>query len=170
MDLNQAIESAVTISRNEWRYVAETVLELDRTLQPVSCYPADLNQVLLNLIINASHAIENVVGPEPEEKGRITISTSHGEDWVEIRVSDTGSGMPEEVRERIFEPFFTTKEVGKGTGQGLAICHSVIVEKHGGALSCETAPNKGCAFVIRLPGRVSEDAAARRSNSNHGDS
>jgi PAS domain S-box-containing protein len=150
VDLNRAIESTLTVSRNEWKYVAEMVTRLDPDLPPVPCLPGELNQVILNLVVNAAHAIAEVV-TEGADKGTITVSTRPCGDWVEIRVQDTGGGIPESIRSRIFDPFFTTKPVGQGTGQGLAIAHSVIVEKHGGAIEFETELGKGTTFIIRLP-------------------
>ncbi|MGD9084582.1 MAG: HAMP domain-containing sensor histidine kinase, partial [Desulfobacterales bacterium] len=85
------------------------------------------------------------------EKGIITISTRQSQNWAEIRISDTGAGIPEHIRHRIFDLFFTTKEPGRGTGQGLAIAHSVIVDKHDGSIDIETEENNGTTFVIRLP-------------------
>ena len=151
IDINQAIESTVTISRNEWKYVAEMETDLDRDLPPVLCLAGELNQVILNLIVNASHAIADVVGDGSGGKGTITIGTRRDGDWVEIRVTDTGAGIPEGIRSRIFDPFFTTKQVGRGTGQGLSIAHSVVVDRHGGEISFETETGKGTSFLIRLP-------------------
>ena len=151
VDINTSIESTVTICRNEWKYVAEMVTDFDSSLPPVLCLPGELNQVFLNLIINAAHAIGDVVGEDAAEKGTITVGTRRRGDWVEIFVQDTGGGIPDEIRDRVYDPFFTTKEVGKGTGQGLAIARSVIVDKHGGALSLETERGVGTTFTIRLP-------------------
>lgn len=151
INLNQAIESTITVTRNEWKYVAEIAVDFDDSLPPVPCIGGELNQVILNLIINASHAIADVAGDGSKNKGKITIATRHIDEWAEIRISDTGVGIPENLRSRIFDPFFTTKDVGKGTGQGLAIAYSVIVEKHGGALEFETKENAGTTFIIRLP-------------------
>ncbi len=151
IDLNKAIESTVTVARNEWKYVAELETDLDPSLPPVPCLPGEFNQVILNLIINAAHTIADVVGRGGETKGRIRVTTRRDGDWVEIRVADTGTGIPEAIRSRVFEPFFTTKEVGKGTGQGLAIAHNVVVKKHGGTISLETEVGKGTTFIIRLP-------------------
>lgn len=150
-DLNQAIANTIAIARNEWKYTAEMVTEFDETLPPVPCLLGELNQVLLNLIINATHAIADVVGTNTGAKGTITISTRHEANEVVIRVQDTGKGIPEEIRARIFDPFFTTKEVGRGTGQGLAISHAVIVEKHGGSIHFESKVGHGTTFIIRLP-------------------
>ena len=101
--------------------------------------------------MNAAHAIGEVVGDSSARKGIITISTKHEDDWATIRIHDTGPGIPEAIRSRIFDPFFTTKKVGKGTGQGLAIVHSVIVEKHGGTITLETEVGQGATFIVRLP-------------------
>ncbi len=151
IDINNAIESTITIARNEWKYVAEMKTDFDPDLELVLCLAGEFNQAILNMIVNAAHAIADVVNEGSEEKGVITISTSMDGDWAEIRVNDTGSGIPEEIRSRIFDPFFTTKEVGEGSGQGLAIAHNVIVEKHGGTITCETEVGKGTTFIIRLP-------------------
>ena len=151
VDINKAIESTVTVARNEWKYVAEMMTEYDPSLPLVPCLPGDFNQVILNLIINATDAISEVVGDGSSGKGSIKVSTHHKGNWAEIRISDTGTGIRDEIRSKIFDPFFTTKKVGKGTGQGLAISHSVIVDKHKGTLNFETEAGKGTTFVIRLP-------------------
>lgn len=157
-DLNKAIESTVTVASNEWKYVAEVVADYDENLPAVPCLAGEFNQVILNMIVNASHAIADVVGDGSDGKGTITISTRLNGDFAEIRIGDTGAGIPEDIREKIFDPFFTTKEVGKGTGQGLAISHSVIVDKHNGAIDVESVLGKGATFIIRLP--VSETIGA----------
>jgi signal transduction histidine kinase len=160
IDLNKAIESTITVARNEWKYVAEVVTEFDPALPTVSCLQGDMNQVFLNLIINAAHAITDVVGDGTLEKGIIRVSTRLDDVSAEIRVSDTGTGIPDRIRAKIFDPFFTTKEVGKGTGQGLAIAHNVVVDKHGGTIKCESEVGKGTTFVIRLPINASVVEAA----------
>src|ERR1051326_6412877 len=142
-DINRAIESTVTVARNEWKYLADLVLDLDASLPLVPCLPGDFNQVILNMIVNAAHAISDVLPPGSDAKGTITISTRRDGDWAEIRIQDTGTGIPEAARPKIFDLFFTTKEVGKGTGQGLAIAHAIIVEKHGGSIHFETEMGKG---------------------------
>jgi len=150
VDINHAIENTLTVARNEWKYVAEVACDLQPDLPEVMCQPGELNQVLLNLIVNAAHAIgERYRGSNA--KGTITLSTRQDGDWVEVRIADTGTGIPESVRERIFDPFFTTKEVGKGTGQGLAIARAVIADKHHGQLTFETIMGEGTTFIIRLP-------------------
>jgi PAS domain S-box-containing protein len=151
LDLNHAIESTITVARNEWKYVADMKVELDPTLPPVSCFPGEFNQVVLNLIVNAAHAIEDVAARGGPERGLITIQTRSLPAGVEVRIQDTGGGIPEQVRPRIFDPFFTTKEIGKGTGQGLAIARSVVVDKHQGTIEFETEDGHGTTFIIRLP-------------------
>jgi PAS domain S-box-containing protein len=150
-DINKGIQNTITVATNEWKYVAAVETDLDSSLPLVSCLPGDLNQVILNLIVNAAHAIADVIGKSPTEKGKICISTRQHGDSVEIRVSDTGTGIPEDIRSRIFDPFFTTKDIGVGSGQGLAIARSVIVDKHGGTLELESEVSQGTTFVIRLP-------------------
>jgi signal transduction histidine kinase len=149
VDINRAIESTLTVCRNEWKYVADLHTDLDPTLPPVSCLPGEFNQAILNIVVNASHAIADKSGGKG--KGVIGVTTSRHGDKVEIRISDTGTGIAEAVRGRIFDPFFTTKEVGRGTGQGLAMAHSVVVEKHHGEIFFETEMGQGTTFVIRLP-------------------
>jgi len=151
VDINRAIESTALVSRNEWKYVAELITDFDPELPRVPCVAGEFNQVILNLIVNAAHAIADAIKGSPGAKGTIRISTRRRASWAEVRVSDTGTGIAEEIQGRIFDPFFTTKPVGKGTGQGLAIAHAVIVQKHGGTISFESAPGAGTTFLIQLP-------------------
>jgi PAS domain S-box-containing protein len=150
-DINKAIESTITVARNEWKYVAEMQTELDATLPSVPCMPGEFNQVILNMIINAAHAIAEVPKEAQAALGTIRISTARVDGHARITISDTGTGISPEIRSRIFDPFFTTKEVGKGTGQGLAICFPVIVEKHGGSIEVASEVGKGTSFIITLP-------------------
>jgi signal transduction histidine kinase len=150
VNLNKAIESTVTVARNEWKYVADLHTTLDPTLPPVPCLVGEFNQVVLNMIVNATHAIADAV-KGTGGKGTITIGTRRAGDFVEVCIADTGMGIPESIRHRIFDPFFTTKEVGKGTGQGLAIARSVVVDKHGGTIAVESQVGTGTTFIIRLP-------------------
>jgi len=150
VDINRALESTLTVSHNEWKYVADLTTDLASDLPPVVCLPGDLNQVLLNVIINAAHAIGDVVRGT-RDKGRIGVRTRLEGGMVVIAISDTGTGIPAGVREKIFNPFFTTKEVGKGTGQGLSIAYDIVVNKHGGSLTFETEVGHGSTFYIRLP-------------------
>ncbi len=151
VDLNRALESTLTVSRNEWKYVADVVTQFDPELPPVTCLPADLNQVFLNLIVNAAHAIEAKAGGRDGPKGTITVSTRRDGPWAEIVVRDTGTGIPRAIWGKIFDPFFTTKKVGRGTGQGLAIARAIVVERHGGTITFETEEGVGTAFVVRIP-------------------
>jgi PAS domain S-box-containing protein len=151
IDLNHAIESTVEVCRNEWKYVAEMELDLDKELPPVHCYPGELSQSLLNLIVNAAHAIGEAIGKKQAVKGRIRVSTRKIADMVQIQVADTGTGISPDVRGKIFDPFFTTKEVGKGTGQGLAIVYAVIHDKHHGRIEFETELGRGTTFTLSLP-------------------
>ncbi len=160
VNLNQAISSTVTIAKNEHKYVADVVLELDN-IPLVVCFGGDMNQVFLNLIVNAAHAISDI-NKDTNKRGTITIRTVRDGAFVVISIQDTGGGIPEHVRARIFDPFFTTKEVGRGTGQGLSIARRVVHEKHAGQLSFETELGKGTTFYIRLPieGTVQQRVAA----------
>ncbi|MGB5261401.1 MAG: ATP-binding protein [Gammaproteobacteria bacterium] len=164
IDINRAIESTATVSRNEWKYNAELVTDFDEVLTAVPCYPGEFNQVVLNMIVNASHAIADTRSGDADEPGTITISTRLVEGCAEVRIKDTGTGMPEAVSKRIFEPFYTTKGVGKGSGQGLAIAYAVIVDKHGGTLEVDSAPGQGTTFIIRLPMRDSITEAGTDTN------
>jgi two-component system NtrC family sensor kinase len=152
--LNEVVRNTMIISRNEWKYLADVEYNLDESLPMVHCLPNEIGQMLLNLVINACHALEEQVFAQTD-KGLIRLSTSlvqaNGQNWVELRVQDSGAGMPAELKNRIFEPFFTTKPVGKGTGQGLAIVHNVVVDKHSGQIHVESLQGEGTTFVIRLP-------------------
>ncbi len=151
IDLNQALECTITVARNEWKYVADMKTDFATELPAIPCLPGEMNQVFLNLIINAAHAIGEETDGGRNGKGEIKIVTRAGDDAVTIRISDTGGGIPQAVQDRIFDPFFTTKPVGKGTGQGLAIARSVVVDKHDGALRFETSDDTGTTFIIDLP-------------------
>jgi PAS domain S-box-containing protein len=149
VDLNRAIQSTLTIARNEYKYVADVETDFG-DIPLVMCYGGDVNQAFLNIIVNAAHAIGGTTRGT-EARGRIVIQTRVDGDDVVVRISDSGGGIPEAIRDQVFDPFFTTKDVGKGTGQGLAIARAVIVEKHSGDLSFETEMGHGSTFVIRLP-------------------
>jgi len=152
VDLNRIIDTTITVARNEWKYVAQIETDLDEKLLPVNCLADEIGQVFLNMIVNAAHAIEGKLGENPEgEKGRILISTRQDDGFAEIRIVDSGAGIPKYAQHRIFDPFYTTKNVGKGTGQGLAIVHSVITSKHEGSITFTTKENEGTTFVITLP-------------------
>jgi signal transduction histidine kinase len=151
VDINRALESTITVSRNEWKYVAEVATRLADDLPLLSCLPGELNQVFLNILVNAAHAIADQTDGGNRGKGVITVSTRADERWLEVRIADTGGGIPAHIQERIFDPFFTTKGVGRGTGQGLAIARSVVVDKHRGRLRFVSDPGRGTTFVIELP-------------------
>jgi signal transduction histidine kinase len=157
IDLNRAINSTLVIARSEYKYVAEVKTDLQE-LPPVTCHGGQFNQVVLNLVVNAAHAIADTV-KGTTNKGLITVKT-----WVEagcavVSISDTGGGIPDAIRARIFDPFFTTKEVGKGTGQGLSIAHNVITS-HGGTLDFVTGIGTGTTFYVRLPLSAQDGEAA----------
>jgi signal transduction histidine kinase len=149
-DLNRAIINTVEISRNEWKYVADLQLDLQPDLPPVPCLLGEIQQVVLNLVVNAAHAIAEAEA-DSGRKGTIVVTTRAVEETVEMRVQDSGTGIPESARPRIFEPFFTTKPVGRGTGQGLAISRDVVVRKHRGSITFETEAGRGTTFTVRLP-------------------
>jgi PAS domain S-box-containing protein len=151
IDINKIIESTVVVSTNEWKYVASVDFDLDPQLPQVLCFPNEISQVLLNLIINSAHAIEDVVKNDLGKKGKITVRTQARQDDILIEVSDTGAGIPEHVASKIYDPFFTTKGVGKGTGQGLAIVRHIVTVKHGGAINFVSTVGKGTTFTISLP-------------------
>ncbi len=143
-DINECVESTLKIVWNELKYKATVHTEYGE-LPLVLCYPQQLNQVFMNLLVNAAQAIE--------DRGEITVKTWAEGGYVFVSISDTGCGIPEEIQERIFEPFYTTKEVGKGTGLGLSITYD-IVKKHGGELTVESKPGEGSTFTVKLPVRA----------------
>ena len=147
--LNKVITSTATVSRNEWKYVADLEFDLDESLPPVQCNEGQIKQVILNMIVNAAHAIAEVVGEG--DKGTITIRSSVAGDHAVVEIRDTGSGMPPEVKDRIFEQFFTTKGVGRGTGQGLAMAHDIIVNAHRGEIEVESTVGEGTSFRLLIP-------------------
>ena len=160
IDLNKAIETTITVARNEWKYVADLEAQLDPELGLVPCLSSELNQVVLNLIVNAAHAIADRLGENSGTKGKISIATRRNSPWAEIHIQDSGQGIPQEIRSRVFEPFFTTKEVGKGTGQGLALAHSVIVNRHQGQIWFDSELGVGTTFHIRIPLEAAVGAVA----------
>ena len=149
LDFNRAITSTLTIASHEYTLVADAELDLT-PLEPVTCHPGEVNQAVLIMIVNAAHAIADQ-HKATGQRGRIRLSTRSEGDLAHLAISDTGGGIPEAIRERIFDPFFTTKEVGRGTGQGLAIAWSIIVDKHHGTLGFTTEVGVGTTFHIRLP-------------------
>lgn len=148
-DINAALRDTLTVATNELKYVAQVETEWG-DIEAVPCFLSDLNQVFLNILVNASHAIGDVVR-ETGQRGTIRVRTYMEEDYVVVAISDSGTGIPPAIRNRVFDPFFTTKGVGKGTGQGLALARSVVVEQHGGALTFDTEMGKGTTFYVRIP-------------------
>jgi PAS domain S-box-containing protein len=150
IDINHAIENTLVVCRNEWKYVADATTDLDPGLPAVRCFPGEFNQVILNLVVNAAHAVASAAR-EGREKGIIAVSTRSAGPFVEICIKDNGIGISAAAQPRIFTPFFTTKEIGKGTGQGLALARSVIVKKHKGTITFESEENVGTTFIVCLP-------------------
>lgn len=148
-DLNAAIVNTLTIARNEYKYVADVEKALG-DLPPVPCYVGDICQVILNILVNAAHAIGDVVRVSGK-RGLIKVRSMVEPGFARIEIEDNGTGISEAAQKRVFEPFFTTKEVGKGTGQGLTLAHTIVVKKHRGTLSFDTTVGKGTTFIIRLP-------------------
>ena len=159
VDINECLVTTSTVARNEWKHVADLVLDLDPSVPIVQGLPAELNQAFLNLIVNASDAVAERMEVD-SRKGQITVSTRRHASGVEIRVTDNGTGIDPETQKKIFDPFFTTKKVGKGTGQGLTVCYQVIVNRHGGTIQCQSVPGAGTTFIVRLP--MGSGAGARR--------
>ena len=150
VDINAALEQTAVVSRNEWKYNADLRFDLDPASPKVPGYPGPLNQVFLNILVNAAHAIgEQMSGSN--EKGRIDVSTRTDEKSVIIEISDNGCGIAPDKIHKVFDPFYTTKEVGKGTGQGLSIVYSIVTEKHKGTIDIVSEVGKGSAFTLRLP-------------------
>lgn len=160
VDLNRLIETTLTISRTEYRYVADVIRELGE-IPRVVCHAGDISQALLNLVVNASHAIADAVRGTAR-RGEIRIRTRHEGEDVVVEIADTGVGIPAAIRDRIFDPFFTTKEVGTGTGQGLSLARTAIQDRHGGMLNFDSVEGVGTTFRIRLPvaGKAAESEAA----------
>lgn len=158
LDVNAALDGVATIAHGETKHVADVVLELGK-VDDVLALRDDLHQVFLNLIVNAAHAIEDVV-QRTGGRGKITLRTRSDRDSVVIEVEDTGCGIPVEIRDRVYDPFFTTKDVGRGTGQGLTLARNVIVDKYGGELTFESEIGRGTTFYVKLPSASRREVAA----------
>ncbi len=151
-DINKALQNAILLSSSEWKLVAEVKTELNPALPLVPCLPGEISQVFVNIIVNAAQAITGAKSAvEPGRVDTITVRTRTDGRWAVIEIADTGPGIAGEFHELVFDPFFTTKGVGEGTGQGLAIARSVVVDKHGGKISFDSRPSKGTMFLIYLP-------------------
>ena len=161
-DLNRAVENALVVARSEIKHVADVEVALG-ALPNVECHLGDVGQLLLNLLVNGAHAIEERIERDPVrgKRGHLVVRTSHEGSHVRLDVIDDGAGIPEAIKDRLFEPFFTTKPVGRGTGQGLSIARSIVVDRHGGELSFESEVGVGTTFHVRLPVRATE--SVRRS-------
>jgi len=151
VDLKECIESTVTVARNEWKYVAEVGIDVAPEVPLIEGYPGELNQVFLNLIVNAAQAIGEQPDAAANRSGRIRVTVRRDGEQVELRFADNGPGIPLKAQPHVFEPFFTTKPIGKGTGQGLALARSVVVGKHGGTIRFDSVPGHGTTFILRLP-------------------
>lgn len=151
VDINKILQTTITVCRNEWKYVAEMETDFAADLPLVPCFAADIGQAFLNIVVNSAHAIDEFTERGRKELGKIAISTALAGNNVQIRIQDSGGGIPDKIQDRVFEPFFTTKIRGKGTGQGLAISRRIVVDKHNGSLSFETKPGSGTIFMIELP-------------------
>jgi PAS domain S-box-containing protein len=151
VDINAALDATLTVANNELKHTAEVHREFQEDLPRVYCIPDEMNQVFLNLIINAIHAIRDACKNKLRAAGKISVRTRLVENDVQVEIEDNGTGIPEHVRSRIFEPFFTTKQVGEGTGQGLTICHDIVTQKHGGKIWFESEAGKGTTFLLRIP-------------------
>ena len=150
-DLNRIIRNVVEISRPEWQNLAEMQLDLDDKLPLVPLIANRFKQVLLDMILNCVHALSQKYVDNQSQKGRITIATRTTDKQVELRLADTGAGIPDSVIDKIFDPFFTTKTVGQGRGQGLSVAHGVIVENHGGRIVVSSQEGQGTEFTLTLP-------------------
>lgn len=151
VDLNRILESTITVAHSELKYTAQVETHFDPDIPLIPCMAAELNQVFLNLLVNAAHAVGDACQQDPSKQGLIQLATQTQDNHVQITIQDNGTGIPESIRKKVFDPFFTTKEVGKGTGQGLAISRSVIVDKHGGDIKVDTHVTEGARFIISLP-------------------
>ncbi len=159
-DLNKTIKSTIVILRNEIKYVADVETDLDENLPTVMCCIDEIQQVFLNLMINAAHSIRDVI-EQNGERGLIKVSSKVQDRYTVFTITDTGKGIPQDIKEKIFEPFFTTKGPGEGTGQGLSIVQSAIVEKHKGKIELESAEGVGTTFTIYIP--IEGDSRNERS-------
>lgn len=157
-DLHELIQNAATITQNRWKYVAKMNYAFDSKVKTIYALPAELSQVFINLFVNAADAIGEKIGPEPSALGQISVKTELNGQNVIVTVADSGCGMTEEVRRKMFDPFFTTKEVGKGTGQGLAITYDVVVNQHAGAIDAQSEYGQGSKFLLTLPIEHTEES------------
>ncbi|MFZ0770249.1 MAG: ATP-binding protein, partial [Candidatus Sulfotelmatobacter sp.] len=151
VDINEALDATLTVVQNQIKHIADVQTDYQPNLPRVECYADEMNQTFLNLIVNAAHAICEASTKQARERGKLTIRTQQIDSDVQIEIQDNGTGIPVAVRARVFEPFFTTKQVGEGTGQGLTICHDIVVQKHHGKIWFDTELDKGTKFSVRIP-------------------
>lgn len=151
VDLSEALDATITVAQHQIKEIADVQTDYQPDLPRVECYCDELNQVFLNLIVNATHAIRDASTQATRHRGKLTIRTRQIDQDVQIEIQDNGSGIPLDVRDRVFDPFFTTKQVGEGTGQGLTICHEIVVQKHHGTIWFDTEIDKGTTFFVRIP-------------------
>lgn len=157
VDINEVLEATLTVVQNQIKHIADVQTDYQPNLPRVECYPDEINQAFLNLIVNATHAIREASAKQARERGKLTIRTRQIDNDVQIEIQDNGTGIPVPVRARVFEPFFTTKQVGEGTGQGLTICHDIVVQKHHGKIWFDTELHKGTNFSVRIPIEFNSD-------------
>ncbi len=157
-DLNELINSTLTVSRNEWKYVAEVELHLADDLEMAPVPPGSFNQAILNMIVNAAHAIAERQQADPGP-GVITVTSVNAPGAVHVSIADNGSGISEDIQDCVFDQFFTTKEIGKGTGQGLAIAHAVVAQL-GGSIELESEVGVGTTFTLIIPTATTEHLVA----------
>lgn len=146
-DINQTLLDTLTVAQSEYKNLATVETDLGE-LPPVRCFVGKLNQVFLNLLVNAAHAIEDAKRPG---LGVLRVSSRAADGWVEVRIQDDGCGIPERIRHQIFDQFFTTKQVGRGSGQGLSLARAIVIEAHAGSLAFESEVGVGTTFIVRLP-------------------
>lgn len=157
VDLNEALDATLTIAQNQIKHIADVQTDYQPNLPRLECYADEMNQVFLNLIVNATHAIREASTKQARERGKLTIRTRQIDNDVQIEIQDNGTGIPLPVCARVFDPFFTTKQVGEGTGQGLTICHDIVVQKHHGNIWFDTELDRGTTFFIRIPIQFDSD-------------
>ena len=165
VDLNEALDATLTVAQNQIKHLADVQTDYQADLPRVECYCDEMNQVFLNLIINASHAIRDASTQQGREHGKLIIRTRQIDHDVQVEIQDNGTGIPLTARARVFDPFYTTKQVGEGTGQGLTICHDIVTQKHRGRIWFDTEVDKGTTFFIRIPIQFVSDQFV----SDHGD-
>jgi signal transduction histidine kinase len=162
VDLNEALDATLTIAQNQIKHIADVQTDYQPNLPRLECYADEMNQVFLNLIVNATHAIREASKKQARERGKLTIRTRQIDNDVQIEIQDNGTGIPLPVCARVFDPFFTTKQAGEGTGQGLTICHNIVVQKHHGNIWFDTELDRGTTFFIRIPIQFDSDTGGSK--------